>query len=306
MSELLRIQNLIKKIRDKAEYTPGLGDSYVMREPDLYWKLGEVLEELFEKNNIPKDERIMYITNNLTKVEKEIWSRSGVGLSQKSYKIKYDFIDKERFDTVKMIAGHKFKNFRIKRVEYLLKNFSKRKPTATEEQQKEMIKVFSKKDFGHDDFLKEKQKILGVFKIDQPKIQEYYDQIIKLVQNAFDGDQNQREELRKSVGLDYFEPIRWLLQLVKEANPTKFEIMYKRNVKSKIQKNYKSKHKFLDSFYVELRSCLGDFEKITLLHDIIPPNELSDLNSKLKALQTEENFATYNLRKQELKNIFKI
>ena len=46
-----------------------------------------------------------------------------------------------------MIAGHKFKNFRIKRVEYLLHNFSKRKPTATEEQQKEMIKVFSKKDF---------------------------------------------------------------------------------------------------------------------------------------------------------------
>ena len=93
MSELLRIQNLIKKIRDKAEYTPGLGDSYVMREPDLYWKLGEVLEELFEKNNISKDDRIMYITNNLTKVEEEIWSRSGVGLSQKSYKIKYHFID---------------------------------------------------------------------------------------------------------------------------------------------------------------------------------------------------------------------
>ena len=65
------------------------------------------------------------------------------------------------------------------------------------------------------------------------------------------------------------------------------------NVKSKIQKNYKSKHKFLDSFYVELRSCLGNFEKITLLHDIIPPYELSDLNSKLKALQTEENFETY-------------
>ena len=82
--------------------------------------------------------------------------------------------------------------------------------------------------------------------------------------------------------------------------------MYKRNVKSKIQKNYKSKHKFLDSFYVELRSCLGDFEKIRLLHDIIQPNELSDLNSKLKALQTEENFKTYNLRKEELKNIFKI
>lgn len=306
MSELLRIQNLIKKIRDKAEYTPGLGDSYVMREPDLYWKLGEVLEELFEKNNIPKDDRIIHITENLTKVEEEIWPRSGVGLSQKSYKIKYHFIDKERFDTVKMIAGHKFKNFRIKRVEYLLHNFSKRKPTATEEQQKVMIKVFSKKDFGHDDFLKEKQKILGVFKIDQPKIQEYHEQIIKLVQNAFDGDPNQREELRKSVGLDYFEPIRWLLQLVKEANPTKFEIMYKRNVKSKIQKNYKSKHKFLDSFYVELRSCLGDFEKIRLLHDIIQPNELSDLNSKLKALQTEENFKTYNLRKEELKNIFKI
>ena len=138
MSELLRIQNLIKKIRDKAEYPPGLGDSYVMREPDLYWKLGEVLEELFEKNNIPKDDRIMHITEKLTKVEEEIWPRSGVGLSQKSYKIKYHFIDKERFDTVKMIAGHKFKNFRIKRVEYLLHNFSKRKPTATEEQQKEI------------------------------------------------------------------------------------------------------------------------------------------------------------------------
>ena len=136
------------------------------------------------------------------------------------------------------------------------------------------------------------------------KIQEYYDQIIKLVQNAFDGDQNQREELRKSVGLDYFKPIRWLLQLVKEANPTKFETMYKRNVKSEIQKDYESKHKFLDSFYVELRSCLGDFEKIRLLHDIIQPNELSDLNSKLKALKSEENHQLYLDRKKGLEDLF--
>ena len=89
-----------------------------------------------------------------------------------------------------------------------------------------MIKVFSKKDFSHDDFTIEKQKILGVFKIDQTKIQENHNQVVQLVQDGFDGDSNKREELRKSIGTNYFEPISWLLQLIKVENQQKFESMY--------------------------------------------------------------------------------
>lgn len=307
MSELLRIKNLIKKIRDKSEYlSGGSGDKsrYIMRDPDLYWKLGEVLEELFEKNNISEKERQKYIVEKLTKVEKEVWPRSGVGLCINSYKVKYHFIKKERFDTVKMLAGHKFKNFRFKRVTYLLNNFSKRRPNATEEQQDEMIKVFSKKDYSHDAFVEAKQKILGVLKIDQTKIQEDYDQVLQLVQDGFDGNSNKRDELRKSIGTNYFEPISWLLQLIKVVDEQKLVSMYKPKIKSRIKKDYKSKHKFLDSFYSELRSCLGDFEKIPLLHQIIPPHELSDLNSKLKALESEDKFELYQSRKEALKTIF--
>ena len=175
MTELLRIQNLIKKIRDKAEFlSGGSGDKsrYIMREPDLYWKLGEVIEELFEKNNTPEDKRIMYINEKLTSVEEKIWP-GHAGLSNKSYKMKYNFIDKERFDTVKMLAGYKFKKFRFKRAEYLISIFSKRKATVTDKQQAEIIKILSEKDLSHDEFLGTISRIRGVSKIPEEKIQEY-------------------------------------------------------------------------------------------------------------------------------------
>ena len=63
------------------------------------------------------------------------------------------------FDTVTMLAGHKWKKLRIKRVGYLLHNFSKRQPTATDEQQQQLIKTFSERDYpDHDEFVKAKQR----------------------------------------------------------------------------------------------------------------------------------------------------
>jgi len=305
LTELLRIQNLIKKIESKSEtISGGSGEKtrYIMREPDLYWNLGEVIVELLEAKNIPEEDHRGWIDENLASVEDEIWP--GHHLIKKSYKIKYELIEKEQFDIVKKIAGHKFKQFRLKRCEYLLSSFSKRKPSATPEQQEQLIKKLSEKDYTHDDFLEEKQKILGVSKIPTNEIEENYDKVFELLQNSIESDEKQRDKLREEIGQKHFEPFRWLLQLTKETNPQKFNKMYKRNVKSAIQKDFRTKHPFLNSFFKQLRSCLGDFEKIALLHNVIQPGEMSSMNSKLKALQSEDNFKEYHARKEALKDIF--
>lgn len=305
MTELLRIQNLIKKIKNKSEtLSGGSGEKirYIMREPDLYWNLGEVITELLKEKNISESEQRSWIDENLTPIENKIWP--GHHLIKKSYKIKYELIDKEQFDKVKKIAGHKFKQFRLKRCEYLLQSFSKRKPSATPEQQEQLIRKLSEKNYTHDEFLEEKRKILGVFKIPFDEIEENYDIIFELLESAIEGDELQRDKLRKEIGKEHFEPFRWLLQLAKESNPQKFNKMYKKKVKTAIQKDFRTKHSSLNSFYKQLRSCLEDFEKISLLHTVIQPSQMSNMNSKLKALQSEVNFQEYKNRKEALKDIF--
>jgi len=249
LTELLRIQNLIKKIQNKSEtLSGGSGEKtrYIMREPDLYWSLGEVIVELLKAKNIPENEQKGWIDDNLTSIENEIWP--GHHLIKYSYKIKYELVDKERFDIVKKIAGHKFKHFRLKRCDYLLLSFSKRKPTATPEQQEQLIKKLSERDYTHDEFLEEKQKILGISKIPINEIEENYDKIFELLENAINGDKKQRDELRKEIVIEHIEPFRWLLQLTKESKPQKFSRMYSRKVKkcnSKRVSNKTSISKFI-------------------------------------------------------------
>ncbi len=305
MTEILRIQNLIKKIKSKSEtLSGGSGEKarYIMREPDLYWNLGEVIEELLKTKNIPENERHVWIEDNLMSIEEDIWP--GHRLIKKSYKIKYELIDKEQFDIVKNIAGHRFRLFRLKRCEYLLSSFSKRKPSATPQQQEQLIKKLSERDYTHDEFLDEKQKILGISKIPRDEIEENYEAVLELLKKAFEGNEKQRDELRKQIGEKNFQPLRWLLQLTKETNQQKFKTMYTRKVKSVIQKDFKTKYSFLNSFYKHLRSCLEDFDKMSLLQDIIQPGEMSSMNSRLKALESESNFQQFNARKEALKDIF--
>ena len=73
---------------------------------------GKLVSNQYSTFMLHQEQRLDYIDTQLRKTEEEVWPESGVGLSKKSYKIKYHFIDKERFDTVKMLAGHKFKKFR--------------------------------------------------------------------------------------------------------------------------------------------------------------------------------------------------
>ena len=290
--------------QESKSLSGGSGDKarYVLYEPDLYWELGVVIEELLKQNKVPENERFGWIDEHLRSVEDEIWS--GHHLSKMSYKFKYHFIDKERFNIVKKLSGGKFKQFRAKRAGYLCLNFSKQKPTATPEQQEALIKKLSEKNFTHDEFLAVKQQILGKIKIPVDEIEENYEKLFDLVQNVINGDEKQREEFRNSLGSEIIKPFTWILQLVKEPNMQKFEKMYKPNVKSVIKKDYKTKYPFVNSLYKQLRDCLDDSEKISLLHSVIQQNQISDMNSKIKALKTEPEFKEYKKRKTALKNIF--
>ena len=70
------------------------------------------------------------------------------------------------------------------------------------------------------------------------KYQENYESVRDDLQEAIDGNPNQRDELRKRIGDDRIEPLRWLLQLVKQKDMNKFNKMYKPKVKKSIQKNF--------------------------------------------------------------------
>src|SRR5438309_4007434 len=128
-------------------------------------------------------------------------------------------------------------------MKYLLHAFSKRKPTATEEQQKELIRRLGEKDLTHDQFLKIKQQILddsskGIF----DDIEELFDGLFNQVKKAFE-DASYRETLRKEIGPQLITQISYTLQLLKMKDKSKFTRAYSDSVKRELNKKTKSKSK---------------------------------------------------------------
>ena len=236
------IRNLIEKIRDNSEWMPTWKRWKFNKHPDLYWELGSAIEELLVEKGFPDEERRGIVDVQFTKLEKQVWpddgERKAMKCVQKSYKIKYHLIE-EKWETVKNLARTK-DGFAVNRVGYLLRNFSQHKDecNATPKQQAELIKVFSKERLSDAKFKEKQNEILGKPKgLHVAEIKENYGSVREDLQDAIDGDKNQRDELRKSIGDDRIKPLRWLLQLVKQKDMNEFKKMYGLKVKRSIKCN---------------------------------------------------------------------
>lgn len=304
-----KIENVKEILRQiKKESVPisgGSGDKerYEMRNPSLLWELGSLIDEICEDKKKPEKERKTWVHENFWKIDESIWP--GHRQSYNAYKFKYEFMDEERFSLIADLAGYKFKKqFRRKRMEYLLHVFSKRKPTASLAQQQELIEKLGERDLTHDEFLKIKQQVLGSAKSTFDDIEELFDSLFDQVKKALD-DSSFRETLRKEIGPQLIKQISYALQLLKMRDKLKFTKAYSDSVKRELNKKSKSKSKIAIDLFHHFKSYLDDEEKRNLLLNTLTESDLSQLNTNLYAIETEDNFKNYNKSIEALKDVFK-
>lgn len=292
----------IKKESEPISGGSGEKERYEMRNPILLWNLGTLISEICDERKITENERKAWVKKTFWKIDEEVWP--GHQQSFIAYKFKHEFIDEDQFRLVADLAGYKFKKqFRRKRMEYLLHAFSKKKPTATSEQQKKLIRNLGEKDLTHDEFLKIKQQILGKVKEVFDEIEDLFDSLFNQVEKALN-DSSYRDNLRKDIGAELITQLSYVLQLLKMRDKTKFAKAYSDSVKRELNKKTKSKSKTAIDLFNSLRSYLDDEEKRNLLLNTLEESELSQLNTNLYAIESEENFQNYRRSIEALKDVF--
>ena len=128
-AEVERYLNELKKRgKEITGGTPGKKrPSYILRDPEFYWEFGSFLVQQAQK--VPKEERTTWIRRKTKKFEIEILgnvSNTNDYLVPKIWAYADQLQDKEHFMYVANIAGHKFKKFRIKVLDYIYEIYSKK------------------------------------------------------------------------------------------------------------------------------------------------------------------------------------
>jgi len=303
---LSKIEEILKQIKQEQEpISGGSGkvERYSMRKPELYWELGLAVKEEAEKTNIPKEQRREWARRKFEKLDKKFFGK----VREKpicfiSYEFYNEFQNKEHFLKVANAAGHKFGKLRRKRIEDLQSVLSLREPTISKKKQQQLIEKLCERDYTRAEFLDIKSKIQGKESIPWSNFREAYYNLTQDVEMAITGDEKVRKELRTLIGMNSIDQIRYLTQLVKMTNVSHLEEAIKK-VKSTLSKKGTDKPP-AGVLLTVLKKCYKEKKLREKLLRQINPYELSELQTKLRAIQNEDSFDEYQERQESINKMF--
>jgi hypothetical protein len=303
-SSLKEIEDILKEIKknQKIVAISGAVPSAAMRKPLLYWDLGVALNSFAESQKVSLEDRKEWIRDNFSKIEKKIWGNEReLPISVMAFQFFYHFIDKEYFTKMADLAVNKKGEFVIKKATYLLHRLSKRNSDLSPEQQKKLIGKLAVQNYS----LKEYENILKEFSGNSKlsEIEEQYETLSEIIQDALDGDEKKREEIRKTIGEIQIDQIRYALQLLKMTNEASFQSAYKKARKILDSKPI-GKSELVKSIINNLKIIIKDPDQRKNLLSRIGVAGASTLNMKLHIIKSKANYDEYQLKKEALKDVF--
>lgn len=301
---ITEIEDILKEIKKNQKFVAKSGavPSAAMRKPLLYWDLGVALNKFAESQKVSLEDRREWIRDNFSKIEKKIWGNEReLPISVMAFQFFYYFMDKEYFMKITNLAVNKQGEFVIKKAQYLLHRLSKRNSDLNPEQQKKLISKLAAENYS----LKDYETILKDFSENSKlsEIEEQYETLSEIVQDALDGDEKKREEIRKSIGEIQIDQIRYALQLLKMNNETSFQVAYKKARKI-LDSRISGKSELVKSIINNLKTVIMDSEQRRNLLSRISVSGASTLNMKLHVIKSEANYKEYELKKEALKDVF--
>lgn len=290
-SDKEEITRILQKIKTKGiPISGGIGrQSFVLRDPDVYWELGTALCKAAERAKINNLQRREWVRKHAGIIEKEILgeAKEENRITVNCFEYVDNLQDKEHFMWVVDLAGHKFGKFRLKVLDYIYDIYSKKNPSGYSESKKnQLAEKLLQREYTH----KEINKILSDFKGRKkfsPELGKSYLQLKEDVDHAISGNEGDRRKLREEIGLKMIDILRTLFQLLQIQNDSIYIQTYN-EVKNEIQSRISTKYNPAKIILEVLKKCANDEDARKKIHNKINSFEMGELQTQLRALEKED------------------
>jgi hypothetical protein len=310
-TDQVEIKNILLEIFSNQIPISGGGKnkkpSFYLRKPELYWNLGVSLKKAAENSNVPEEQRRDWILKSTRKLEDEILGGKK-DENQRTCVLAYNYVyeleDKDHFMFVADMAGHKFKQFRRKWLDYIYRIFSKKNPTLPDAKRKQLSKKLLEKKYTHEQYNQILKEFRGKSKVSWSELEDAFLQLNTEVEESLESDEEKRRLFRESMTPQLIEQLRYLLQLLKIEDENTYNKIYNDN-KSKFSKKIKTDLPSANTLVENLKNCIKDPELRKKLLRVMNPYEMGQLQTKLRSLESQENYQQYIETKDTFRNIFK-
>lgn len=280
--------------------------SYVLRDPEFYWDFGAFLVE--QAKPIDEDKRYKWIERQTKNIEKDILGPTKDDwLIPRIYTWVDELQDKEHFMYVANLAGHKVGSFRIKVLEYIYDIYSKKNPSTFSEAKKNKLAehLLEKKlthlgEGGIDDTLKkfrgESKTSLGY------GIRNSFNKLSSQVEDAVNGNPNDRESLKNEIGKNMIDKLRTYLQILPLSDTSLFEDMVTQ-YKSLLNRKISTKNEYAEKLDEAFGKCIKDKDLKQKIMKQINSYEMGETNTFLNAIESDRDYKEWKRTKENFEQM---
>lgn len=280
--------------------------SYVLRDPEFYWDFGSFLVE--QAKPVEENKRYKWIERQTKNFEKDILGPTKDDwLIPRIYTWVDELQDKEHFMYVADLAGHKVGTFRIKVLEYIYDIYSKKNPSTYSEAKKNNLaeQLLEKKlthlgEGGINDIIKnfrgESKTSLGY------GIRTSFTNLSSQVEDAVNGNSNDRESLKNEIGKNMIDKLRTYLQILPLSDSSLFDdmvIQYKSFLNRKISTKNKNAQKLDEAF----KKCIKDKDLKQKILKQINSYEMGETNTFLSAIEGKRDYEEWKRTKENFEQM---
>lgn len=307
-AEIRKILQEIEASKGSKSGGSGGENSFIMRKPELYWDLGTAIQKALMDSKISEDKKRYWIRTKTKKLQEEIFGGTPSDENKLTCLLAYNFVDElqdqKHFMFVADLAGHKFELFNRKFLEYIYRIFSKKAPQYTKSKLDNLAKKLLERRYTHDEYNKILKEFRGKTKISWYEVESSHNMLLDMLDRVIEKNEEDRKLLRDKINSKLIEQLRLLLQLLQINDNLLFQQIIDKN-KAMISKVIKSNIEEANKFYKILKHCIKNESTRKKLMDVINPYEIGQLQTKLWAIQNEENYKEYMETKDMFQNIFK-
>lgn len=294
------LANIRARSRPVAGGSGGMG-RYEMHDTYLYFELGVVLNKVCSKAGVPDEQKYEYIRRATKNLKKEFGLLDATHVFKSSVSFVDAFGDLDHFKHVSTVCGNTMK--RIEAGEHI---FSKYNPLGIS---KRDLEEFEAKLLSGTLTYKEMQRACTELRrryegkdaeLDYAGAFHSFETVMERVDESLDGTAKLRKRLRDRT-TNLSTPLRYLLQLL--AREDIFRKQMKKN-QSKIPSSVRATDPDFSQLYAQLRQFTsGSREARDRLRKKINPYEMGQLQNKIRATESEENYEEYKHTQEILEKI---
>ena len=304
LSECRKILYEIHEKRRPVSGGSGRRPRYEMRKTVLYFKLGRVLLSLLDAYDGGPDNRSALLAKMIAKLQEEFDDSKNI--FRWSIRFVRAFQDEEYLNEVSRLCNHSFGQLRE-----VVEILGRDNPLGISQKDLRSFKRGLTREITYEEMrnlcMKLKAKYVAEWKyqIDSADLQDLFDRVFRRIQEIVDTNRPAlRAKWRDKLSLETITIFRHLLLLLSREATYQSVSKQKPEILSAINKRSKTQDEEMSELYeILLKFLKGGYSARERLRKIIQPIEMGRFQTMLKALISEEDYASFRKTEDLMRRI---